>query len=79
MSVAAQQISKTILSVDRIIKKVDIFDIYSGDGIEQGHKSIALTITYEREDRTLKDEEVNAVEKAVLEALNKKLGINLRT
>lgn len=79
VSVAAQQISKTILSVDRIIKKVDIFDIYSGDGIEQGHKSIALTITYEREDRTLKDEEVNAVEKAVLEALNKKLGINLRT
>ncbi|HOC81197.1 MAG TPA: phenylalanine--tRNA ligase subunit beta, partial [Bacilli bacterium] len=78
-NIAAQQIIKAIVSVDRTIKKADIFDIYSGEGIEKGYQSIALTITYERDDRTLKDEEVNAIEKAVLETLNKKLGIVLRT
>lgn len=78
-NIAAQQIIKAIVSVDRTIKKADIFDIYSGEGIEKGYQSIAMTITYERDDRTLKDEEVNAIEKAVLETLNKKLGIVLRT
>ena len=77
--VTAQAISKSILAIDRIIKNVDIFDIYSGEGIEEGYKSIALTVTYEREDRTLKDEEVNAIETVVLENLNIKFGIIRRT
>ncbi|MDD4154274.1 MAG: phenylalanine--tRNA ligase subunit beta [Bacilli bacterium] len=73
-----RQIVQAIASVDRIIKNIDVFDVYVGEGIAQNQKSIALTVTYERDDRTLKDNEVAVAEKAVLTLLNKKFGITLR-
>ncbi|MFA5421252.1 MAG: phenylalanine--tRNA ligase subunit beta [Bacilli bacterium] len=76
--IEARKIMQTITAVNRIIKSVDIFDIYIGEGIPSGSKSVALTITYERDDRTLRDEEVAQIEKSVVDALNKKFDITLR-
>ncbi|NCA97193.1 MAG: phenylalanine--tRNA ligase subunit beta [Bacteroidia bacterium] len=75
----SRKIVQTIISVDKLIKNVEIFDVYVGAGLLENQKSIALTVTYERDDRTLKDEEVIQVEKAVLELLKNKLGVTLRT
>jgi len=74
----AHKIIQAIMSVDHLIKNVDIFDIYVGSGVADNKKSIALTITYERDDQTLKDEEVATIEKKVIDLLNKKFGITLR-
>lgn len=74
----ARKITQAIAAVSRIIKSVDIFDIYVGEGIGENQKSIALTVTYERDDQTLKDEEVNTIEKEIISVLNKKFGITLR-
>jgi phenylalanyl-tRNA synthetase beta chain len=76
--IEVRKIVQSILNVDRMITNVDIFDVYVGEGVAENFKSVALTITYENVDRTLKDEEVSAVEKAILENLNKKFGIILR-
>ncbi len=51
-----------------LVEQVRIFDIYSGKGIPEGKKSLAFSIVYRASDRTLVDDEVDAVfNKAVLE------------
>ena len=77
--VDVRQIIQTISSVSKMIKSVDVFDLYIGEGIPEGKKSVALTIAYEDDKKTLKDEEVIEVEKKVLDLLNKKFAIILRT
>jgi len=77
--VTAQEIIKSIVAADRLIKNVEIFDVYIGEGIPSGYKSLALTITYENESKTLTDAEVNHVESAVLASLKAKYGIVLRS
>ncbi|HHW04119.1 MAG TPA: phenylalanine--tRNA ligase subunit beta [Thermoanaerobacterales bacterium] len=44
-----------------LVESVELFDIYKGDQIKKGFKSIAFSITYRAKDRTLTDEDVNEV------------------
>ena len=55
----------------KIIKDVDLFDIYEGEEIPQGKKSFAFHIIYQAEDRTLTDQEVDAVHKKIVQELEK--------
>ncbi len=41
-------------------ESVRIFDVYEGEGLPEGKKSLALTMSFRAADRTLKDKEVNA-------------------
>ena len=41
-------------------ESVRIFDVYEGEGLPKGKKSLALTMSFRATDRTLKDKEVNA-------------------
>lgn len=61
-----------------LIEKVELFDIYVGDQVEEGKKSVAFSIFYRSSDRTLKDEEVNVIQQAIVEDLEKQLGAVLR-
>lgn len=60
-----------------ILESVRLFDIYDGKGIPEGQRSMAWSLAYRAPDRTLKDEEVEAVHSSVREALAKK-GYGLR-
>ena len=62
----------------RLVRGSEVFDVYEGEHIEAGRKSIALRITYQASDRTLKEEEVAQVHEAILAALRKQLGAELR-
>lgn len=44
-----------------IVEKVELFDVYRGDQISEGCKSMAFSITYRLSDRTLRDDEVNDI------------------
>ena len=55
-----------------------LFDVYSGAGIEEGHKSLAVGLTWRHPERTLQDEETDALSQAVLDALGARLGARLR-
>jgi len=57
---------------------VDIFDVYQGKKIEQGKKSVALTITYRAPDRTLDDETVGKTHQKIIQLLEQRFGARLR-
>ena len=60
------------------VKSVDVFDLYKGQQIQQGKKSLAYTIEYRSDERTLNDKEVNDTHKKVQDALTKRLGAQIR-
>ena len=61
-----------------IISSVEVFDIYKGSNLEEGYKSIAISIVYQSKDHTLKDDEIVPVHNNILLALQKELAIELR-
>ncbi len=62
-----------------IIEEVKLFDIYSGDQIEDNKKSIAFSIVYRSSEGTLKDEEVNEVHNKIIDEIEEKTGGKLRS
>lgn len=60
------------------LKQITLFDVYQGQGIEPGRKSLALGLTWQHPSRTLNDEEINSAVSAVVSALGAKLGAALR-
>ena len=78
-NVESQKIEDVIIEkADGLVRNIEIFDIYTGDQIDQGKKSISYKVAYGKKDATLKDEEVEEVEKEFLEDLSKE-NINLRS
>ena len=61
-----------------IIESVKLFDIYRGLPIPADRKSCAFSITYRDPEKTLTDEEVDAVQKKIISDLEKKFGALLR-
>ncbi len=61
-----------------VLENVELFDVYVGEGIDSGMKSISLTLTFQSQSRTLDDAEVNTALSAVLDSLTKGLGVALR-
>lgn len=61
-----------------ILEDVKLFDIYRGEQVEEGKKSVAFTLTYRDRNKTLTDEEVVPVHEKVLEALKNEFNAVLR-
>jgi len=61
-----------------ILEKVKLFDVYRGKQIESGKKSIAYSISYRAENKTLTDKEVNKVHSKIIRSLEHNLGAQLR-
>lgn len=73
------EIEKTILdSHTKLIADVRLFDVYRGRGIPDDKKSMAYSIRYASDERTLVDDEVNRAHECVVEAVREKLGAQLR-
>lgn len=49
----------------------EVFDLYTGKGIEEGKKSLAYSLTFGSNDKTLTDEEINAILNKIIEKLSK--------
>ncbi|MEH6995267.1 phenylalanine--tRNA ligase subunit beta [Neobacillus drentensis] len=62
----------------KLLKEVIVFDLYEGERMEEGKKSIAYSLKYMDPERTLTDEEVTKVHNKVLEALKEQAGAVLR-
>ena len=50
----------------KTVKKAEVFDVYQGEHIEQGYKSVSLNIVYEDPEKTLKAEDVNDIHERIL-------------
>ena len=66
------------LEKENIIQNVEVFDVYTGEHVEKGSKSIALSIVFQSAQRTLKDADINEIHNRILETLEKDLHAQLR-
>ena len=64
-------------AVGKILEKVTLFDVYKGEQIEKGKKSVSYSITMRSHDGTLTDEQADSAMKKVLKALSA-IGAELR-
>ncbi|MEG0470389.1 MAG: phenylalanine--tRNA ligase subunit beta, partial [Longicatena sp.] len=67
------------LGKENIIQNVEVFDVYTGEHVEKGNKSIALSITFQSFEKTLKDTEINSIHELILETLKKDVQAELRS
>ncbi len=63
---------------EALIKEVNVFDIYRGQGVKHGYKSIALALILQNATETLTDTQIDAIVNRVLDALSNKLNAKLR-
>ncbi len=61
-----------------LISDVRVFDVYEGEGVGAGQKSVAIAVTLQPSDHTLTDEEIDRVSASVVAAVSKQTGGVLR-
>ncbi len=61
-----------------ILREVKLFDVYRGEQVEAGKKSVAFSLTYRHDDKTLTDEEVDQIHGKVIELLKEKFKAVIR-
>ncbi|UNM06369.1 MAG: hypothetical protein H6925_01200 [Holosporaceae bacterium] len=71
--VSAQDIVKTFYKVDPSITFVDVFDVYQGEGVPDGKKSLSLRVCFESKEKTFTDQEIKAIYDAVVTAAERQL------
>ena len=76
--VTAEEIAKQIKkAAGSLLLGTKVFDVYTGTGIEESKKSIAYSLEFGAQDRTLTDEEINAILEKIIVSLGKQ-GAELR-
>jgi phenylalanyl-tRNA synthetase beta chain len=77
--VTAHQIQRTIRSMaGELLTTLELFDIYRGDPIPVGHKSMAYRLTYQSPTRSLNEKEVMHLRQRIIAAVEKETGGRLR-
>lgn len=61
-----------------ILESIKLFDVYKGKQIPEGKKSVAYSLVYRAENKTLEEKDVNKVHNKILKALEYKMGAQLR-
>jgi phenylalanyl-tRNA synthetase beta chain len=78
--VAAGDLVRAVLGVDKqLIDDVRVFDLYSGAGVPEGSKSVAIEVTIQPRDKTLTDAEIEALSARIVAAAEKATGAKLRS
>ena len=77
--ISSQEIGMKIKKLaGSLLESAEVFDVYEGKGIMPGMKSIAYSLTFGKQDRTLTDEEINEVMEKIVEGLKKEYNALLR-
>jgi len=78
-AVRAGDIVRAAQGVDRkLITAVTVFDVYEGQGIDPGKKSVAIAVTLQPRERTLTDQEIDAVAGRIVAEVARRTGGVLR-
>ena len=76
----AQNLLEVISGVDKsLIKDVNIFDVYEGENIPSGKKSIALTVTIQSDHKTLNENDLTDISKKIINSVEDKIDAKLRS
>lgn len=78
-SISAGELKAAIVEAGgKLLKEVKVFDVYQGEHLEEGKKSVAFSLRYVDPERTLTDEEVTKAHEKVLAAVEEKFSATLR-
>ncbi|HWA50048.1 MAG TPA: phenylalanine--tRNA ligase subunit beta, partial [Dongiaceae bacterium] len=78
-TVPADKLTKAAKSADKVlITDARVFDLFQGGSLPDGKKSIAFSVTIQPRERTLTDQEIEALSAKVVAAVNKATGGELR-
>lgn len=61
-----------------LVRSIGAFDLYRGQQVQEGKKSLAYRVEYRSDEKTLKDEDVSLIHKNIQDVLVKKLGAQIR-
>ncbi len=79
-SVPAARVQNLIAQTGRaLVRTVVLFDVYRGEQVGAGRKSLAYRLTYQADDRTLTDKEVAKLRTKIVRRLERELGATLRS
>jgi len=74
------KIINLVKNIDKeLIKEVKIFDIYQGENIESGKKSIAFNVTFEPKEKTLSEKDIEEISKKIISTVQNITGATLRS
>ena len=76
-AVTAAQV-QSIIEAAALVRRAQLFDVYTGEPVPAGKKSLAFSVTYQSPDHTLTDEEVARAHRGIVERLKRQLGAALR-
>jgi len=77
---SSDEIVKLVKNIDKeLIKNVKIFDVYQGDNIETGKKSIAFNVTFEPKDKTLSEKDIEQASNKIISIVQSEIGAILRS
>ena len=69
---------RAIVERHGLVERADLFDVYEGDQVPGGKKSLAYAVHYRAPDRTLRDKEVAKLRAGIVKQLDRELGASLR-
>ena len=73
-------LEKIIKEVDEsLIQNVVTFDVYEGENIPKGKKSIAINVTLQAKDKTLTDTDLDQISQKIIEIVKEKTGATIRS
>ena len=75
-----QELIEIISKIDEdLIRAVKVFDVYEGENIPEGKKSIALNVTIQSSEKTLKDEDLDRINQLIISTVEDKTGAKIRS
>jgi len=77
--VQAGDVVRAASSADHaLISDVGVFDVFTGQGVPEGKKSLAIEVTLQPKEKTLTDAEIEAVAERIVASVKKATGGELR-
>ena len=74
-----KELKETAIQIDKkLLRDVNLFDVYEGKNLEAGKKSYALSFTFQDQERTLTDAEIDAIMNKIKTSFEEKFGAVLR-
>jgi phenylalanyl-tRNA synthetase beta chain len=69
---------RRVIESAALVRDARVFDVYAGDQVPAGKKSVAFAVTYQSDDHTLTDDEVAKAQRKLVERLRREFGAELR-
>ena len=73
-------LEKIIREVDEnLIQNVTTFDVFEGENIPKGKKSVAINVTLQAIDKTLSENDLDEISKKIIDTVSQKTGATIRS